>query len=130
MNPKDIAKKNVEISKFQKIVQFLIAVLFVPILLVSAFSIYIYSSTKSNSDLPSGFGFHVMEVPEDIDEFASGQKVVVKDIDTKTIAVNDYVAFYVASEEPTEEGSKIAFKKVLEVIEDSGLRSFRFANEM
>lgn len=130
MNLNDTSKKNVEISKFQKVLQLLIVILFVPVLLISVFSIYIYSSTKSNSGLPSGFGLHVVEVPEEIDAFNAGQIIVVKDADTSSIKVNDYVAFYVASEEPDASGSLVAFKKVLEIIEDNGLKRFRFANEM
>lgn len=122
--------KNAEISKFQKIVQMLIIIMFVPIMLISVFSIYVYSSTKSSSSLPSGFGLHVITVPEEIDLFSAGQKIVVKEVDTSNIKINDYIAFFVATEEPTETGSEIAFKKVLEIIEDGGIRRFRFANEM
>lgn len=128
INTSDI--KGAEISRFQKMVQTLIIVMFVPIMLVSVFSIYIYSSTKSNSSLPSGFGLHIVTIPEEIDLFSAGQKVVVKEVDTANINVNDYVAFFVATEDPSETGSEIAFKKVLEIIEDNGVRRFRFANEM
>ena len=122
--------KNAEVSKFLRVVQMLITILFVPIMLISVFSIYIYSSTKSSSSLPSGFGLHVVVVPEEIDLFSAGQKVIVKEVETSVIEVNDYIAFFVATEEPTENGSEIAFKKVLEIIEDEGVRRFRFANEM
>lgn len=122
--------KKRSVSKFQHLIEVLIAIFIIPVLMVSLFSIYVHTQTKKNSMLPSGFNKTVITVQENFDDFLQGQKVIVSKIAPEQIMEGNYVAFYVASEEPNQNGgSAVAFKKVRVIQAIDGKLNFGFTDE-
>ncbi len=92
-------------SKFFNVVRIISNVIFIPIIIIVLFASIIMFSAKRNSEVPSLFGYSVvkilsssmskdLETGEEQPQFAKGQFVVVKLVDTKTLQEGDVIAFY------------------------------------
>lgn len=130
MKTNENVRRGTEISVVQRIMQVLVIVFFIPVLIVSSLSIYIFSSTKLNSGLPSGFGKTVVTLKSDLDDFKNGQKVLVTYVSVDQIAEGDYVAFYVPEEnQPSTENADVMFDKVTNIVEQDGKKNFGFSSQ-
>ncbi len=92
-------------KKFFNVIRIISNIIFIPIfILVLVVSIIMFSA-KRNNEVPSLFGYSVVKIlsssmskdlttGEEQPQFAKGQFVVVKVVDTKSLNVGDVIAFY------------------------------------
>ena len=92
-------------SKFFNAIKIISNIIFIPIIIIVLFASIIMFSAKRNSEVPSLFGYSVVKIlsssmskdittGEEQPQFAKGQFVVVKLVDTKTLKEGDIIAFY------------------------------------
>lgn len=92
-------------SKFFNAIKIISNIIFIPIIIIVLFASIIMFSAKRNSEVPSLFGYSVVKIlsssmskdittGEEQPQFAKGQFVVVKLVDTKTLKEGDVIAFY------------------------------------
>lgn len=125
------SNKRGEVSSTARVLGILVSIFFIPVLLISSFSIYVLFSSKTNSEIPSAFGYSVVTVNEAVGDFEQGQTVLVKKVPIQEIRKEQFVAYVVPTEEQPENPDEIevVFKEVLDIStdEETGDLYFSFA---